>query len=115
MAKPLFKDKDNWTLIDILRKIFDNNAVRKDKGDVTEIYSEMAEHEIRLSSTSQIKRLNRMDLIQILYAILMPEIKRIDEASVDELPLLLNENWTVPQLKERLLDRFRSTNTEQRE
>lgn len=107
MAKPLFKDKDNWNLINILREIFDSNAMRSPGGDVTDIYGEMAGHEIRLSSTSQIRRLNRMDLIQILYSILMPEINKIDEASLDELPLLLNEKWTVPELVERIKDRLR--------
>lgn len=106
MAKPLFKNKSHWDLINLLRQIFDNNAISPN-GETTSIYEEMHANLNRVCETSQIRRLNKYDLIQIIYAILMPEIKRIDEAPLDELPLLLNEKWTTPELIERIKDRLR--------
>ena len=51
--------------------------------------------------------LNRKDLVKLLYAMLIPERLKIDQTSLDELPLLVNEEWSVPELKERVIDRMR--------
>jgi hypothetical protein len=55
---------------------------------------------------SQYRFLNRMDLLIIIYGFIKEEIKRIDEAPLDQVPLLINEEWPCPQLTERVKRRL---------
>ena len=60
------------------------------------------------SHGSQIRFLNRIDLLHFIYGWILPEIQRIDRASKEELPLLINETWSCLQLHERVLHRLRT-------
>lgn len=60
------------------------------------------------SSGNQIRFLNRADLLCYIYGWLLPEIRLIDGASKEELPLLINKEWSCPQLHERVLWRLRN-------
>ena len=60
------------------------------------------------SHGSQIRFLNRVDLLHYIYGWILPEIRRIDGASKEELPLLVNEPWSCPQLRERVLWRLKN-------
>lgn len=72
----------------------------------TEIWAqERKGHESR---GSQFKFLNRLDLLNIIYGYIKEEIRYIDEAPLNKVPLLLfNNDWSVPQLKERLSRRMK--------
>jgi len=66
----------------------------------TEIYrQERNGHE---SQGSQFRFLNRLDLLNIIYGYLMPEIKRIDETPLDDLPTLINVEWSCSKLTARV-------------
>lgn len=60
------------------------------------------------SKGNQLMFLNRLDLLNYLYGWLLPEIRQIDGASKEELPLLINKEWSCPQLHERILWRLRN-------
>lgn len=71
----------------------------------TEIWAqERKGHE---SHGTQFRFLNRLDLLYIIYGYLKEEIKRIDETPLDQVPLLINEKWSCPLLKERVLRRLK--------
>lgn len=92
----MFKDRTNfelkWMIIDLLHKRIPDY-----------LYSEISRHEKgRGSDGNQLKKLNRVDLLKIIYIILAPEINRIDTAFLEDLPMLINEEWPVPELAERV-------------
>lgn len=60
------------------------------------------------SHGNQYHFLNRADRLMIIYMALAPEMQRIDSAPMDQLPLLINEEWSCPQMKERVLWRLRN-------
>jgi hypothetical protein len=96
----MFKERTNFELrhlaLDLLNKKIPDP-----------LYNEIFKHEKgRGSDSTQFKRLNKTDLLKIIYISLLPEITRIDTSPLEEVPLLLNEEWSVPELKERVRRRL---------
>jgi hypothetical protein len=94
-------------------KMFDactNADLRQIIGDVQrkKIYSKLweevdeQERKGKRSRDSQMTYLNRCDLLLILYGMLVEEITRIDDTPLEDLPTLINEDWSCPQLLERI-------------
>lgn len=98
----MFGKETNWDLKQLLL-----NLIRQRVNNNNNLYGEVSAHETRISSTSNYNMLNKHDLLQLIYAIIYPEIKLIDESNLENLPLLINNQWSCPQLQERLLNRMR--------
>jgi hypothetical protein len=75
------------------------------KGLLEEVFDQ--ERSGHASRESQYKFLNRLDLLYIIYGLLAPEIRLIDETPMDDVPLLINHEWSCPQLTERVKRRLR--------
>lgn len=104
MPKPMFINKTNYELRQLLYALLHVKL----RGS---LYDEVYEHE-RMGhkrKDSQISFLNRIDLVQFLYAILLPEIKLIDDTPLNDIPKLLNHHWSCQELKDRVLERMRGT------
>lgn len=91
----MFEALDNFDLRQLYKKL-----VHERLPDA--LRSEIFAQEKKISSGSQVKRLNRTDLLEAIYLALLPEIQRIDTAPIEDLPLLVNEEWPIPQLTERV-------------
>lgn len=105
----MFKALDNYALLQLLRSIQDKKlGIIPDVG-IPEgaLYDEVCTHEKRMSSSSHHNKLNRLDLVSLIYAILYSEIKEIDDCPIDNLPTLMNKEWSCPQLQDRVLSRMR--------
>lgn len=105
----MFKALDNWGILQLLRSIQDKKlGIIPDVG-ISEgaLYNEVCTHEKRMSSVSHLNKLNRLDLVSLLYAMLYHEIKEIDSCPKDDLPTLMNKEWSCTQLHDRLLSRMR--------
>lgn len=98
----IFGKDTNWDLQQLLL-----NLIRQRVNNENNLYGEVSAHETRVSSTSNYNMLNKHDLLKLIYAIIYPEIKMIDESPIEDLPLMINNQWSCPQLKERLLNRMR--------
>jgi hypothetical protein len=61
---------------------------------------------IKEKSKSVLSTLSRSDLYFLLYALLLPEIRKIDDAPLNKLPKMVNEQWSHPELRNRLLWRI---------
>jgi len=96
----IFSKDTNFDLLQLLKKLIDQRVNNN-------LYGEVTSHETRLSGSSFYHMLNKHDLLMLIYAIISPEIKQIDDAKPEELPLMINNVWSCPQLKERLLNRMR--------
>jgi hypothetical protein len=83
------------------------NLIRQRVNNENNLYGEVSAHETRVSSTSNYTLLNKPDLLKLIYAIIYPEIRQIDDAPIENLPLMINNQWSCPQLKERLINRMR--------
>jgi len=96
----MFRERTNFELrhlaLDLLHKRIPDH-----------LHKEIFKHEKgRGSDSNQFKKLNKIDLLKIIYISLMPEIKRIDTTPLEDVPLLINEEWPVPELKERVRRRL---------
>lgn len=98
----IFSKSTNWDLRQLLDKLI-RQRVNNDNG----LYGEVSAHETRISGSSNYNMLNKPDLLKLIYAIIYPEIKLIDESPMENLPLMMNNEWSCPELKERLLNRMR--------
>jgi len=92
---PLFSYYTNKKLIELLHNI----PRKKCEGY---LWDEIYAHETRPSKESQFKFLNKLDLVKTLYACLIDEIKEIDDTPLEDVPKLLNREWSIPELKDRV-------------
>jgi len=101
----MFGEKDNYDLRQLLYGLI--NMRLGDSSNDKDLSNEVYDHEKRMSDSSQFKRLNRGDLVSLIYSIIYPEIMLIDTCSKDDLPMLMNKKWSCPELEERLKRRMR--------
>jgi len=69
---------------------------------VNEIYEQTARRGGPLPRSDHFEDLTREALLKLIYAILAPELERIDNAKIEDLPLLINETWSCPELLARI-------------
>lgn len=100
----MFIEDSNNQLIDLINKMFERKLSSNMLDEIDEQQVRRGGAETRSSHTST---LTREDLLKIIYAIISDEIQRINGASIEDLPLLINKEWSCPQLKERVLHRLR--------
>ena len=100
----MFGRHTNKSLLNLLNELIANRI--RDTPENYRYTNEIKNHEANVSST-HLRLLNKSDLLSLIYSILYPEIIRIDNAKTQELPLMINEEWSCPELKERLNKRMR--------
>lgn len=93
-----FIELSNWELRNLIEEHFGKLP--------HSIYDEIDEQDVRRGGAetrgSQMHFLNRYDLLRIIYSLKTSEINRIDNTPIEDVPLLLNEQWSCPQLTERV-------------
>jgi len=105
MIKPMFEKRSNKSIIELLKDLL--AARLKEPMEEGTLIDEVVSDKKSVSCTTQMGWLNREDLLKFLYVIIYPEILLIDSASKEDLPKLINKNWSVPELKTRYMERMR--------
>jgi hypothetical protein len=100
----MFIDCSHKDLVNLLHKLIEKKLSSNIRDEIDEQGIRIGGPETR---TVQFSKLTRDDLLKVIYSIISDEIQRIDGASIEDLLLLINEEWVCPQLKERLLCRLR--------
>jgi len=100
----MFIDCSHKDLVNLLHKLIEKKLSSNMLDEIDEQGIRVGGPEIR---TVLFYELTRDDLLKVIYSLIADEIRKIDEASMEDLPLLINEEWSCPQLKERLLYRLR--------
>jgi hypothetical protein len=95
----MFLDVPATELVLLLRRLLKQTITET---RCTEIYEQTARRGGPLPRSDHFEDLTREALLKLIYAILAPELERIDNAPVNDLPLLINETWSCPQLTERV-------------
>jgi len=93
----------NTELIEVINDIFYHHYHKMSNPQKCEVFAAES-HKVR---SSQFKFLNRHDLAKILYGMLGADMLKIDTCPVEDLPLLVNEEWMHPLLLERVKNRLR--------
>lgn len=100
----MFKGKTNKYLRELLFDLMEARIRKPIQGG--DIMSEIMP-QCKRSVSSQISLLNRFDLLKIIYCILQPDITKIDTAPIQEIPLLLKEDYRCEELTERVKRRLK--------
>ena len=93
----MFKGRTIPELRDILRNIL-NSKLRS----VSTISVELALQQHPKVKSCQWRFLNRTDLLELIYGLIAPEIEMIDTSPIYKLEGLKKQNWTCPQLVDRI-------------
>jgi hypothetical protein len=101
----MFIECSNDQLLSLLKDLFRKKLSKNINEEIDEQYFRKGGPETR---SEHFNMLTRNDLLSLIYAILSDEIRRIDEATIEEVGLLINETWSCPQLADRVNWRFRN-------
>lgn len=93
----MFGGISNQDLISLLRSL-----IRLKLNTHTDAFVELDQHEHPRTKGSQFRFLNRSDLLELIYSILIAEIKLIDETPYDKLEALRHRLWSCSQLVDRI-------------
>jgi hypothetical protein len=101
----MFMECSNDQLLSLLKDLFQKKVSKNMSDEIDEQYLRKGGPETR---SEHFNMLTRNDLLMLIYAILSDEIQRIDDATIEEVGLLINETWSCPQLADRVNWRFRN-------
>jgi hypothetical protein len=101
----MFLECTNQELLSLLKNLFNKKLSKNMSEEIDEQYLRKGGPETR---SEHFDMLTRNDLLMLIYSILADEIRRIDEATIEEVGLLINETWSCPQLADRVNWRFRN-------
>jgi len=102
MIKPLLEGRSHRDLYHMLGTLSNTILPSGPRALWEEVFSLLPD-----SKACQYDKLNKGDLLLILYMILAPEIREIDGADRKQLALMVNRKWSIPELRERYLARLR--------
>ena len=85
--------------MDVLSKKFHEGHLVEDVAAVEDLESNK-------TSGTQIRFMNRYDLLTVIYIVLKDEIDKIDHTPYNDLALLINDEWSHPEVKRRLMWRL---------